>query len=221
MIPARVRPGKPVITAAVAVTALIGGAGAALAATSSSSSPSRAASRAGTAVATPSPSPSSSRCQVKLPRRGFPPPMVGFAIRALPVPLGLGPFGAIHGQFVAPKQGGGYQTIDTQRGTVTAVSTGSITVKSSDGYTKSYLVTSSTNVDAQRAGIGSVKTGQTVSVLATVSGSSATATQIVDFALPLKPFAVPKTLVPGFRQLLPNAPCASWSFTKKPGQAPS
>jgi len=225
MIPARVRPGKPVITAAVAATALIGGAGVALAATSSSSSPSRTASRVGTAVATPSPSPSPSRCQVKLPWRGLPPPMGGFAIHALPVPFGLGPFGApfgaIHGQFVTPKPGGGYQKIDTQRGTVTAVSTSSITVKSSDGYTKTYQVTSSTNVDAQRAGIGSVKTGQTVSVLATVSGSSATATQIVDLATLPKPFMMPQAVVPGFRQVVPNAPCANWSFSRKPGQAPS
>jgi hypothetical protein len=227
MIPARMRPGKPVITAAVAATALIGGAGVALAATSSSSSPQRTASRAGTAVATPlpSPSPSSSRCQVKMPRRGFPPPMAGFAIHALPVPFGLGPFGApfgaIHGQFVAPKPGGGYQTIDTQRGTVTAVSTSSITVKSSDGFTKTYQVTSSTNVDAQRAGIGSVETGQTVSVLATVSGSSATATQIVDFAVLPKPFAVPQAVLPRFSHILPNAICANWSTSLEPGPAPS
>ena len=40
-----------------------------------------------------------------------------------------GPFGAVHGQFVVPRSGGGYQTIDTQRGSVTAVSPTSITVK--------------------------------------------------------------------------------------------
>jgi hypothetical protein len=212
MIPARVRPGRPVIVAAVAVTALISGAGAALAATSSSPSAPRAEPKAGTAAAAPSPSPSPSRCQVKLPGRGFPPPGHIFAVPG-PVPFGAGSFGAIHGQFVTPKPGGGYQTIDTQRGTVTAVSTSSITVKSSDGYTKTYQVTSSTNVDAQRAGIGSVKTGQTVLVLATVHGSSATATHIVDFAaLPTPPMKA-RIMPPGSRHVFRAAPCARLSIS--------
>jgi hypothetical protein len=214
MIPARVRPGRPVIAVAVAVTALISGAGVALAASSSSSAP-RTTSKV-RADATPSSSPS--RCQVKLPWRGLLPPGRIPAIPGPLVPFGFGPLGAIHGQFVAPKPGGGYQTIDTQRGTVTAVSTSSLTVKSSDGYTRTYQVTSSTSVDAQRAGIGSVKTGQTVSVLGTVHGSSATATQIVDFAvLPRVPETLPKmpgSLKPGSRHVFRIGPCASWSISR-------
>ena len=70
-----------------------------------------------------------------------------------------------------------------QRGSVTAVSTSSITVKSADGFTKTYQVTSSTLVDAQRDGIGSVKDGHQVLVLAKVSGSTATATSIQDLSL--------------------------------------
>ena len=98
--------------------------------------------------------------------------------------FGLGGlFGAVHGQFVVPKSGGGYQTIDTQRGSVTAVSDTSITVKSADGFTRTYEVTSSTNVDAVRYGIGSVKTGHQVAVTATASGSTATAVSILDFSL--------------------------------------
>ena len=93
-----------------------------------------------------------------------------------------GPFGAVHGQFVVPKSGGGYQTIDTQRGSVTSVSTNSITVKSADGFTKTYQVSSSTNVDAQRDGIGSVKTGHQVAVTATDRGTAA-AVSILDFSL--------------------------------------
>jgi hypothetical protein len=220
MIPAQLRPGGPVIVAVVAVTALIGGAGVALAATSSSPSAPQTASTVGTAAATPSHSPS--RCQIKLPWRGFPPKGRIFAIPGPPMPFGFGPpmpfgfgpFGAIHGQFVAPKPGGGYQTIDTQRGTVTAVSTTSITVKSSDGYTRTYRVTSSTNVDAQRAGIGSVKTGQTVSVLATANGSAATATQIVDFAALPTPPHMPLTLTPGSRHALRIGPCQRWSISR-------
>jgi hypothetical protein len=183
-----------VIAAAVAVTALIGGAGVALAATSSSPSAPQTTSRAGTAAS--SPSPPSARCQLRRAWPGARPPGRAFAF-AVPGLLGLGPFGAIHGQFVTPKAGGGYQTVDTQRGTVTAVSTTSITVKSGDGFTKSYRVTSSTNVDAKRDGIGSVKTGQTVSVLATVSGSTATATQILDFTALPKPPGMPGAVKPG------------------------
>jgi hypothetical protein len=91
--------------------------------------------------------------------------------------------GALHGEFVVPRSGGGYQTDDTQRGSVTAVSASSITVKSADGFTKAYKVTSSTLVDAQRDGIGSIKNGHQVSVLATVSGGTATATSIQDLSL--------------------------------------
>jgi hypothetical protein len=84
---------------------------------------------------------------------------------------------------VVAKPGGGDQTIDVQNGQVTAVSNTSITLKSSDGFTMSYAVASSTLVDAQRGGIGSVKVGNQASVLATVSGHTATATAIVDRTL--------------------------------------
>ena len=206
MIPARLRPSRPVITAAVAVTALVSGAGVALAATSSPSAP-QPASTAGTAATKSSPP---SHCQLKLSPPGFPLPGHGFAFPRLAVPFGFGMFGAIHGQFVVPKQGGGYQTIDTQRGTVTAVSSTSISVKSGDGYTNTYQVTSSTMVDAQRGGIASVKTGQTVSVLATVSGSSATATQIADFSTLPKGFPVPQFIKPGSGHITRIGPCMSW-----------
>jgi hypothetical protein len=93
---------------------------------------------------------------------------------------GFGAGGALHGEYTTGKPGGGYQTIDVQQGQVTAVSNGSITVKSDDGFTKSYAVTASTLVDAQRDGIGSVKVGDKVSVQATVSGGTATATDISD-----------------------------------------
>jgi len=93
-----------------------------------------------------------------------------------------GPLGAIHGQFVVPKSGGGYETIDSQRGQVTAVSNTSITLKSADGFTKTYVVTSTTIVDARRDGIGSMKVGDQAAVAATESGGSATAASIVDLS---------------------------------------
>jgi hypothetical protein len=91
---------------------------------------------------------------------------------------GLG--GVIHGQVTGPKPGGGYQTVDVQRGTVTAVSSSSLTVKSADGFSATYAVSSSTEVNAQAAGIATVKTGDTVEVTATVSGGTATAASIID-----------------------------------------
>jgi hypothetical protein len=169
MLGTRKLPGRPLILAGVAVVALLGGAGVAMAATSGSPASGTAASPAGGTVATPSPS-----ARPAFPHQGRP---GGFG-------LGFGgPFGAVHGQFVVPKSGGGYQTIDTQRGAVTAVSATSITVKSADGFVKTYQVVSSTNVDAQRDGIATIKTGQQVAVTATVSGSTVTASSILDFNL--------------------------------------
>ena len=169
MLGTRKLPGRPLILAGVAVVALLGGVGVAMAATSGSPASGTAATPAGGTVATPSPS-----ARPAFPHQGRP---GGFG-------LGFGgPFGAVHGQFVVPKSGGGYQTIDTQRGAVTAVSATSITVKSADGFVKTYQVVSSTNVDAQRDGISTVKTGHQVAVTATVSGSTVTASSILDFNL--------------------------------------
>ena len=101
-----------------------------------------------------------------------------------PGPLGGGLFGAVHGTVVVPKSGGGYQTgVAFQNGKVTAVSSTSITLRSADGYSHTYQVTSSTMVNAQRDGIGSIKNGVEVMVDATVSGSTTTAVRIVDLSL--------------------------------------
>jgi hypothetical protein len=96
--------------------------------------------------------------------------------------LGLGGFGVIHGQVTEPKSGGGYQTLDIQRGTVTAVSSSSITVKSADGFTATYAVASSTEVNAQAAGIATVKKGDSVELTATVTSGTATADSIIDLS---------------------------------------
>lgn len=90
-----------------------------------------------------------------------------------------GPGGAIHGQLTVPN-GSGYRTIDTQSGEVTDVSQSSITVKSADGFSKTYSVTENTLVDAGRDGIGSVKTGDTVRVNAAEDGTTAEAMNIDD-----------------------------------------
>jgi hypothetical protein len=164
------------ILAGVIAVGLLTGAGVAFATTGSPAHPATPAT-----AATPAPaSPPSFRMPFphRLPFRIG--PMIGGALGG---PFGLGGmFGAIHGQYVAPKPGGGYQTIDFQTGKVTAVSSTSITLRSADGYTRSYAVTGSTMVNAQRGGIGSIKTGNEVSIQATVSGGTATAARIVDLS---------------------------------------
>lgn len=163
---------RPYVIAGVAVAALLGGAGAALAATHS---PAPAASSSAV-ITNPTPTPTSGQPGATAPKFRH------FRFWQGPGP-GFGLFGALHGQFVIGKSGGGYQTIDVQTGQVTAVSSTSITLKSSDGFTNTYVITSSTLVDAQRDGIGSVKVGNQASVQATVSGSTATAVSLEDLTL--------------------------------------
>jgi hypothetical protein len=94
---------------------------------------------------------------------------------------GFGPLGSVvHGQFTVRAPGGGYQTVDVQEGTVTAVSSTSITVASTNSFTQTYVVTAATLVDSQRDGIGSVSTKDQVEVVAKQSGSTTTAISIVD-----------------------------------------
>jgi hypothetical protein len=155
---------RPYLLAGIAVAALLGGGGAALAAGNSGTP--AAAQNAVTSTPVPAPSPGAPGTHRYRHFGGR-----------------FAPFGMVHGQFVVAKPGGGYQTVDVQDGQVTAVSATSITLKSSDGFTKTYVVTSSTTVDAQRDGIGSVKVGNQASVVASVSGSTVSATNIADLTL--------------------------------------
>ena len=92
-----------------------------------------------------------------------------------------GPMGALHGEFVVPKQGGGYQTLVVQRGAVSSVSTSTITVKSDDGFSATYAVSADTLVNAARDGIGSIKKGDEVTLLAQQKSGNDAALQIGDF----------------------------------------
>jgi hypothetical protein len=80
---------------------------------------------------------------------------------------------ALHGEFVVSDGNGGYTTELMQTGTVTAVSSSSLTAKSDDGYTKTYTIDSGTAV-GNNAEISSIANGDTVTVVATVSGDTAT-----------------------------------------------
>ena len=91
-----------------------------------------------------------------------------------------GPKGAIHGEFVTPDGNGGYRTVAVQTGEVTAVSSDSISVKSADGFSKTYSVDDNTVVNAGRDGIADVKNGHQVSVDAVVTGGKAAARSIHD-----------------------------------------
>ena len=170
------------VLAGVVTAGVLAGAGVAVAATSSSSP-----TPTPTASPTASPAPSARPPLHALPPKGVPWRIHGALpfgpAFAGPGLLGGGLFGAVHGTVVVPKSGGGYQTVAFQNGKVTAVSSTSITLRSADGYSRAYQVTSSTLVNAERDGIGSIKAGNQVMVDATLSGSTATATRIIDLSL--------------------------------------
>jgi hypothetical protein len=179
---------RPLALAGTVVLAVAAGAGIALAATTGSSSPLMAAGSFSAAASSPSvpakPLPGVCRRVVTATRAGI-----------LCHRSGLG--GALHGTLVLPKADGGSVTVEIQNGKVTSVSQSSITLKSADGYTKTYVVSASTIVGAQREGIGSVKVGDQVWVTATASGGTVTAIRVVDLTQ-LKAGHLPGLLYPRF-----------------------
>ncbi|KAA9152475.1 hypothetical protein FPZ12_036765 [Amycolatopsis acidicola] len=80
---------------------------------------------------------------------------------------------ALHGDFTV-SENGSYITERLQTGEVSALSADSITVKSKDNYTQTYKLDSST----QKA--SNLANGSSVTVLAKVSGDTATATSVTD-----------------------------------------
>jgi hypothetical protein len=94
---------------------------------------------------------------------------------------GFGRFEGLHGEFTIRKpDGSGFQTVATQTGEVTAVSPSSVTVKSEDGFSRTYSVDENTVVGSGRDGIGSVKTGDTVRVAGVVEDGKAKAAAVLD-----------------------------------------
>lgn len=87
---------------------------------------------------------------------------------------------ALHGEFVTAKPGGGYQTVQVQRGTATAVSATSITVKSEDGFSRTYAVTKDTLVNAAKDGITTIAINDLVHVRALGAGDKAVASDVMD-----------------------------------------
>jgi hypothetical protein len=106
----------------------------------------------------------------------------GALVKGMKGRFGLGR-GVVHGEFVAPDGNGGYVTNLMQTGTVTSVGDSSLGVKSEDGYTRDYALNADTVVNGARGWTaeskGGVANGQTVTVMATRSGDTATATMIM------------------------------------------
>ena len=85
----------------------------------------------------------------------------------------------LHGDYTIQTPSG-HQEILVQSGTVQAVSSTSITVLSTDGYSHTYAIVPSTVVDAEANGIGTVQNKDQVELQATVQNGKDTATNIVD-----------------------------------------
>jgi hypothetical protein len=83
----------------------------------------------------------------------------------------------------------GTEVIDLQRGQVTAVSPTSISVRSQDGFSATYVVTSTTKVrkTGQPSAIGNVADGDNVVIEAVHSGTTDTARHIGDHGTPKQP----------------------------------
>ena len=88
-------------------------------------------------------------------------------------------FSALHGDFTV-SDSGAYVTERMQTGEITAVSATSITAKSVDGYTQTYVINSSTQVDEGAEQVSALKTGTTVTIIAKLSGDTGTATSVSD-----------------------------------------
>jgi len=90
---------------------------------------------------------------------------------------------ALHGDFVVSSGSGSYTTERLQKGKVTKSSSTSITVASDDGFTSTYVINSSTTLTENNQTVTSIPTGDTVTVIATLSGTSdstATATSVTE-----------------------------------------
>lgn len=105
--------------------------------------------------------------------------------------MGSGLAAAVHAEYVV-LQGGAYVTKAEQLGTVTEVSSGSVTVKSSDGFTRSYGLGSDVAVSKQQQrrqqaggstgtqlGVVDIVAGATVRIVAAKNGSDYAAESVV------------------------------------------
>ncbi|MHB1739710.1 MAG: DUF5666 domain-containing protein [Actinomycetes bacterium] len=122
--------------------------------------------------------------------------------------MGLGR--ALHAQATVVTPGGTYLVVSTQQGTVTATTSSSVTVKSADGYTATYAVTSATRLakDGASTTLSKIATGNTVHVVATTENGTLTARAIMDGhpAGPGRDGRGPRPGAPGLRAPSTTAP---------------
>ncbi len=98
-----------------------------------------------------------------------------------------GPGGrVIHGEYTVEGPNG-YETLEEQVGTVSAISetdsstnTWSLTVTSADKTAITYVVDSGTNVDSGEIGVSAISSGDTVNVTAVLASGTSTAKEIND-----------------------------------------
>lgn len=87
----------------------------------------------------------------------------------------------VHGEMTVAKDDGTYEVVATQLGQVTAVAADSLTVRSADGYSRTYILDSET----QRRGADdseNLRNGDRVHVLAVVKAGTARALRVDDAA---------------------------------------
>ncbi|MCZ7421871.1 MULTISPECIES: hypothetical protein [unclassified Micromonospora] len=87
----------------------------------------------------------------------------------------------LHGDVVVQTKDGGTKTVSVQRGEVTALTDDKITVKSTDGFTRTWTFTDDLRVIERRKSIAAtdIKVGTRLGVAGTVSGEQAQARLIV------------------------------------------
>lgn len=105
----------------------------------------------------------------------------------------------VHGEFTVKNKDGTFTTMVTQRGAVQSVSDSNISVKSDDGFTQSYAISSSTTIvkiaspatgtqsrrpSPQTIKATDLKAGDTVAVSGTKSGTTVTANRVIAGTLP-------------------------------------
>ncbi|MGH3869021.1 MAG: DUF5666 domain-containing protein [Pseudonocardiaceae bacterium] len=88
----------------------------------------------------------------------------------------------VHGEATLTTKDHGYQVVDLQRGIVDSVNSGQLTVRSADGFTATYMTNNATKIRKGResSDISQVLANDRVTVVATKTNGTATATRIHD-----------------------------------------
>lgn len=106
---------------------------------------------------------------------------------------------AVHGDFVVRTDTGAYVTERVQTGKVSKLGSSTLTLTSADRYVGNYLFNASTVINRGAITIDDVKLGDTVNVIATLTGNTATATTVTDLAAKQFPTTRPGTGTSGMQ----------------------